>query len=41
MDSEVRWNFQKYLLDEQGRLVKALPSSVEPFDEQVLEWIGA
>lgn len=41
MDSEVRWNFQKYLLDEQGRLVKMLPSSVDPFDERILDWIGA
>ena len=40
MDSAVSWNFQKYLLDEQGRLVTMLPSSVEPLDEQVLDWIG-
>ena len=31
-DSEVRWNFQKYLLDTNGHLVKVYPSSASPFD---------
>ncbi len=31
-DSEVRWNFQKYLLDTKGHLVKVYPSSASPFD---------
>ena len=31
-DSEVRWNFQKYLLDTNGHLVKVFPSSASPFD---------
>ncbi len=39
MDTEVRWNFHKYLLDEKGKLVKSLPSAVEPFDEQILKWV--
>ena len=38
-DSEVRWNFYKYLLDENGQLVKSLPSSVSPLDEQILDWL--
>lgn len=38
-DSEVRWNFHKYLLDENGHLVKSLPSSVSPLDEQILDWL--
>ena len=32
LDSEVSWNFQKYLLDEEGKLVKMLPSNISPFD---------
>jgi glutathione peroxidase len=40
MDSEVRWNFQKYLIDERGRLVGSLAPSVTPFSEQILDWIG-
>ncbi len=39
MDSEVSWNFQKYLLDENGYLVKILPPSTNPLDEQVLDWL--
>ncbi len=39
MDSEVKWNFQKYLIDEQGYLVKTLPSSTLPTDEAVVSWI--
>ncbi|TXK75358.1 glutathione peroxidase [Mesonia sp. HuA40] len=39
MDSEVKWNFQKYLIDEEGYLVKMLPSSTLPTDESVVNWI--
>lgn len=41
MDTEVRWNFHKYLLDEGGELVKSLPSAVEPFDDVILDWLNA
>jgi len=40
-DSEVRWNFHKYLLDENGQLVKSLPSAVSPLDEQILDWLNS
>lgn len=40
-DSEVRWNFQKYLLDESGQLTGHLVSSISPFDEVVLDWINS
>ena len=40
MDSQVEWNFQKYLLNEDGQLVKTYPSSVSPTDEAILDWIG-
>lgn len=41
MDSEVGWNFYKYLLDEQGQLVKCFPSSTNPFDEEILDWLAS
>ncbi|MBR9920381.1 MAG: glutathione peroxidase [Bacteroidetes bacterium] len=41
LDSELSWNFQKYLLDEAGQLVKMIPSSVDPLDDSVLDWLGA
>ena len=37
-DSTVSWNFQKYLLDENGHLVAVFPPSVSPLDAVVLEW---
>ena len=36
-DSTVRWNFQKYLLNEKGELMQILPSSVSPLDEAIID----
>jgi glutathione peroxidase len=38
-DSEVKWNFQKYLIDEDGQLVDVLLSKVKPDDPVIVEWI--
>jgi glutathione peroxidase len=40
-DSEVRWNFQKYLLDENGFLVRVLQPSVSPLDDEILNWVNS
>ena len=32
MGAEVAWNFNNYLLDENGQLVDFYPSSVDPFE---------
>jgi len=39
MDSEVSWNFQKYLIDENGRLVDVIAPRVKPDSGQVLAWL--
>lgn len=39
MDSEVKWNFQKYLIDENGKLVDVLYSNVKPDDDKIVSWI--
>lgn len=39
MDSQVKWNFQKYLVDENGKLVDVLMSKESPSSEKVLNWI--
>ena len=39
MDSEVKWNFQKYLIDENGKLVNVFYSKTLPDDEQIISWI--
>lgn len=39
-DSEVEWNFQKYLINEQGELVKVLSPRVLPTDAAIVGWIN-
>jgi len=39
MDSEVKWNFQKYLIDENGILIDVLYSKVSPNDDKIVGWI--
>jgi glutathione peroxidase len=39
-DSEVEWNFQKYLINEQGELVKVLSPRVLPTDAAIIGWIN-
>lgn len=39
MDSEVKWNFQKYLIDENGHLVDVVYSATTPFDPKIVKWI--
>ncbi|HEX8269846.1 MAG TPA: glutathione peroxidase [Flavobacterium sp.] len=38
-DSEVKWNFQKYLINEQGQLEKVVPSQTSPSDPEITNWI--
>jgi glutathione peroxidase len=38
-DSQVEWNFQKYLLNEKGELVKVISPRTLPTDPEVLNWI--
>jgi glutathione peroxidase len=35
VDSKVNWNFQKYLVDETGRLLEIFPSNVDPMDDRI------
>jgi glutathione peroxidase len=38
-DSEVEWNFQKYLINENGELAKVLSPRVLPTDAEIINWI--
>lgn len=38
-NTSVGWNFQKYLIDEQGHLVAMFPSKVKPMSDEVLNAI--
>ncbi len=38
-DSEVQWNFQKYLINENGELAKVISPRVLPTDSEIINWI--
>jgi glutathione peroxidase len=39
-DSEVEWNFQKYLINEKGELEKVVLPQVLPTDSSIVDWIN-
>lgn len=39
MDSEVKWNFQKYLINPDGSLAEVYYSKTNPMDEEIQSWI--
>ncbi len=40
-DSEVQWNFQKYLINEKGELVKVISPKTLVTDPEVMDWVKA
>jgi glutathione peroxidase len=40
MDSEVKWNFQKYLIDENGKLKDVVYSKEKPGSDKVMSWLA-
>ncbi len=40
-DVTITWNFQKFLVDEQGRLVATLSPESSPLDEKIINWLEA
>lgn len=39
LDSEVAWNFQKYIIDENGNLVGYFKPAVKPLSDEVVMWV--
>ena len=39
-DSAPAWNFGKYLIDENGKLLNLFPSAVKPFDEKIISLLN-
>lgn len=39
IDSEVKWNFQKYMIDEKGNLVDFASSGDSPMCDKIVNWI--
>jgi glutathione peroxidase len=39
-DSNVAWNFQKYMIDEQGNLVGHVPPRKKPDTHEIIDWLN-
>lgn len=39
MDSKVKWNFQKYLINPDGSLEKYISPKTDPLSEEIIDWI--
>jgi len=40
-DSQVTWNFQKYLIDEKGNLIDVIPPKEKVTSDKVIAWISS
>jgi glutathione peroxidase len=37
LDATITWNFNKFLLNEEGKLIKKMDSKVKPNDPEILD----
>lgn len=37
--TEVSWNFKKFLIDEEGNVVRSVEPIVTPYDNQITDWL--
>jgi glutathione peroxidase len=40
MDAEIKWNFTKFLLDKNGKLIAVFPSAVNPMSEEITKYLN-
>lgn len=36
---DIKWNFQKILIDQEGKFVKSIAPQTEPVDPKIIDWI--
>ncbi|QQV03977.1 MULTISPECIES: glutathione peroxidase [Chryseobacterium] len=39
-DTDIQWNFTKFLIDENGKLIESFPSKVKPTDEAITKYFN-
>jgi len=39
LDASIGWNFNKFLIDENGKMMAYFPSSVKPDSEDILKYL--
>lgn len=40
LQDPIKWNFTKFLLDENGKLIDVFPSKVKPMDEEITKYLS-
>ena len=40
LGSGIKWNFTKFLIDENGKLVAVFPSKVKPMDQEITKYLN-
>jgi glutathione peroxidase len=40
MDAPVSWNFQKFMIDEKGKLVDMVPPKENPMTDKIINWVS-
>ena len=40
LGSSIKWNFTKFLVDENGKLIAVFPSKVKPMDDQIKKYLN-
>jgi len=40
LDASISWNFNKFLIDENGKMIKYFPSNVEPNSEEITKFLN-
>ena len=40
MDAEIKWNFTKFLIDENGKLIEKFDSQVKPMDVAIVKYLA-
>lgn len=38
-DGDISWNFQKFLIDENGKFIKSVSPRTSPLDDEITSWI--
>lgn len=39
IDAKVTWNFQKFMIDENGHIVSFAKPSIKPLSDEIVSWI--
>lgn len=39
LGEDIKWNFQKILIDQEGQFVKSVAPQTEPVDSEIIDWI--